>query len=244
MSELETLAPMPSPTPEGTLWQVASAIGANGALAPVPDGVVANARFAEGRVSGSGGCNRYTAAYILAGRTLSVGQIASTMMACPDPAGAFERDFLAVLATTATWEVVDQSLILRDRSDRPILMLRPVVEPSLIGAEWSATGVNNGKGGVASLVADTVITATFGEDGPLFGSGGCNRYRGRFTVDGARITIGPLATTRMACPGPVMEQEAQYLAALGRATTWRIDGDTLELRDDDGALQVSFRTGG
>jgi heat shock protein HslJ len=123
-------------------------------------------------------------------------------------------------------------------------VFRPVVEPSLTGAEWSAAGVNNGKGGVASLVADTVITATFGEDGPLFGSGGCNRYRGQFTVDGARITIGPLATTRMACPGPVMEQEAQYLAALGRATTWRIDGDTLELRDADGALQVSFRAGG
>jgi heat shock protein HslJ len=244
MSEQETHAPMPSPTLEGTLWQVASAVEAKGTLGPVPDGVVATARFAEGRVSGSGGCNRYTAAYILDGRALSVGLIASTMMACPDPAGAFESGFLAVLATTASWEVVDRSLILRDGNDRPTLVFRPVVEPSLTGAEWSAAGVNNGKGGVASLVADTVITATFGEDGPLFGSGGCNRYRGQFTVDGARITIGPLATTRMACPGPVMEQEAQYLAALGRATTWRIDGDTLELRDADGALQVSFRAGG
>ena len=40
------------------------------------------------------------------------------------------------------------------------------------------------------------------------------------------------------------EQEQWYFAALENADTWRIDGDRLELRDDEGALQVSFqRTG-
>jgi hypothetical protein len=36
-----------------------------------------------------------------------------------------------------------------------------------------------------------------------------------------------------------MEQEAQLLAALPTAATWRIDGDQLELRTSAGALAVS-----
>ena len=37
-----------------------------------------------------------------------------------------------------------------------------------------------------------------------------------------------------------MDQEAAFLAALGRATRWSLDGPRLDLRDDDGALQVAF----
>ena len=39
-----------------------------------------------------------------------------------------------------------------------------------------------------------------------------------------------------------MEQEASFLVALSGATRLAIDGDRLDLRDDDGALQVSFRS--
>lgn len=242
MTDQESRSPRSGPVLEGTRWQLRFAIDAEGALAPVPEGVLATARFEDGRLFGSGGCNRYSASYTLDGSRLTLGPAASTMMACPDPAGTFENTFYRALSTTATWEVDGQSLILRDGDDRSILVFRAVVEPPLTGTEWSATAVNNGTGGVASLVASTAITAIFAEEGLVSGSGGCNRYTGPFTTDGSRVSIGPLATTRMACPAPVMEQEGQYLGALGRATTWRIDGDALELRDDEGALQASFRT--
>ena len=47
----------------------------------------------------------------------------------------------------------------------------------------------------------------------------------------------------MACttPAGINEQEAQFLAAMGAATRYTIAGSKLELRDDGGALQVSFR---
>jgi hypothetical protein len=47
----------------------------------------------------------------------------------------------------------------------------------------------------------------------------------------------------MACPEPpgAAEQEAAFLAAMERATTWSIREDRLELRDAGGALQVGFR---
>ena len=42
-------------------------------------------------------------------------------------------------------------------------------------------------------------------------------------------------------PTGVDEQEAQFLAAMQAATMYTIAGSRLELRDDGGALQVSFR---
>ena len=46
---------------------------------------------------------------------------------------------------------------------------------------------------------------------------------------GTRSQIGPLASTMMACgePAGVMEQEAQYLAALQSAATYQIEGNVL-----------------
>ena len=61
-----------------------------------------------------------------------------------------------------------------------------------------------------------------------------------FTTEGDTLEIGPLATTRKACAEDVNAQETAYLAALEASTTFTIRGTTLELRDDDGALQVSY----
>jgi heat shock protein HslJ len=226
---------------EGPLWRVRAVIAEDDSLGAVPDEVEATARFESGRISGSGGCNRYAADCVVDGPRLRIGPIAGTLMACPDPAAATEALVLAALDAAAAWAIEDGTLCLRDATGRDLLVLEPVAEPALVGTAWGATGVNNGRGGVASLVAGTAIDAVFGEDGRLAGRAGCNRYVGPFLADGPTLSIGPLATTRMACPPPVMEQEAAYLAALARTTTARIDGDRLELRDDAGALQVAFR---
>ena len=42
------------------------------------------------------------------------------------------------------------------------------------------TAYNNGKQAVVSGLADTEVTALFGEDGTLSGSAGCNRYNAPF----------------------------------------------------------------
>jgi heat shock protein HslJ len=55
--------------------------------------------FADGRISGSAGCNRYFAS-VEAGDTpgaIAVGPVGATRMACPDPIEAVETRFLAAL---------------------------------------------------------------------------------------------------------------------------------------------------
>ena len=102
------------------------------------------------------------------------------------------------------------------------------------------TAYNNGKQAVVSGVADTEVTAVFGADGQLSGSAGCNRYNAPYTVDGDKITIGAPATTRMMCPQPIMEQEAQYLAAIQLAATYNVQGTRLDLRSAEDALQATY----
>jgi heat shock protein HslJ len=83
------------------------------------------------------------------------------------------------------------------------------------------------------------ITALF-DNGQVSGSAGCNTYQGtyRSTRAAGRNTIefGPLATTRMMCDEPLMEQEGLYLTALESATEYVVEGFALSIEYTGGAL--------
>ena len=59
------------------------------------------------------------------------------------------------------------------------------------------------------------------------GSGGCNRFSGRYDVTDGTLSIGPLLATKMACPD--MREEAAFFAALQRADAYRLENETLLL---------------
>lgn len=71
------------------------------------------------------------------------------------------------------------------------------------------------------------------------GSGGCNRMMGSYTLDGNKLSFSQMAGTRMACPQG-MDVEQAFYAALQKVTSWRIDGETLELFDAAGASVAGF----
>jgi heat shock protein HslJ len=228
---------------EGTEWRLAAWAGPDGAEVDVPAGILATAVFADGTIAGSTGCNRYHAPCGVDGAAVEIGPAAMTMMACDPERTEVERSFAGALASVRGWSLQGDELRLLDAGGRAVLRFRAAVAPAFIGTAWVADGINNGRGGVASIVDGTVVTATFRDDGRVTGSGGCNRYFGPFERAGEAIRIGPLAGTRMACPEPpgTAEQETAFLAAMERATTWSIRDDRLELRDAGGALQVGFR---
>lgn len=67
------------------------------------------------------------------------------------------------------------------------------------------------------------------------GSDGCNRFTGAYQADGERFRIaGDIASTRMACPEPVMKLAAGFIAALTGARTARIENGQLVLADEGG----------
>lgn len=75
----------------------------------------------------------------------------------------------------------------------------------------------------------------FEPDGRLGGHTGCNVMSASYTLVGDDLKIGPVATTRRACPELQREQEDRVLTALELAATARVRADgILELRDAEG----------
>jgi heat shock protein HslJ len=228
---------------EGIEWRLTHHLGSEGELVPVVEDVMATATFIDGSVAGSTGCNRYHAQCRIDEGRLAVEAIAMTMMACDPERSAVERAFTSALEAAVTFAIAGETLDLADANGRVVLRLRAVPALVLGGSRWIATMINNGRGGVASLVEETVVTAEFGTDGRVAGSGGCNRFSGEYTLEGDSLAIGPVASTRMAClePEGVGQQESAYFAALARVASWSFRDDRLQLRAADGALQVEFR---
>ncbi len=234
-----TVGPTEAAALEGVTWIVVAVRTGEG-LAPLPAGVHADARFAEGRVAGSGGCNRYTGPYEATAGAIRIGPCASTMMACPPPRMEVEQALYLALDAARAYALAGGRLVLSDAAGVPVVELAAAPADAYVGT-WEATGMNNGRQAVVSLEADSSVTLELGGDGSASGNATCNRYRGTYTVDGEAIAFGALGSTRMACPSETLAaQEAAYLAALAAAVTWSAAGDRLELRDASGALQASF----
>jgi heat shock protein HslJ len=255
----------PSPTPavspapphvmelSGTTWNLISYRNESGAGQPVIEGTAITAVFNEtlGEVSGSAGCNHYTALYTADGNALQISRLAWTEMYCTEPAGVMrqETEYLLALETVSTFDFAAYQLSLNDDEGEVVLVFE-AGEPGgsaadLTDTAWHLVSLASGRGEVQSVLEGTRITAVFGDDGSLGGSAGCNRYATNFTQDNDALTIGPIASTMMYCGEPVgvMDQEAGYLTALESASTASREGEQLILRNAAGETILVYAEG-
>lgn len=224
----------------GTSWTLASYAEKNGTQVPAVPAAATLSFGADGVLAGSTGCNRIVGTYVQADSNLTIELGPMTKMACPPDVTAQENAVVTNLARVASF-TSGSSLVLATADGATLLTYSPGLT-SLAGTSWQATGINNGKDALEANAATSGVTAVFGEDGQLTGSGGCNSYSGSYTTAGTdQITLGPIAATAKACEdADVTLVEQQYFAALGNVTTYQLDGDTLTLRDDSGAAQATF----
>lgn len=233
--EPEVVAP-PAFELAGTNW-VLTTLNGSPALADA----TATLQFgADGTVSGTDGCNRFSTTFTQDGASLVINQAASTMMMCPEPEGVMEQAaaYMAALAQTTNFSANESQLALLAGNQIVATFAADVQE--LTGTEWDVTMFNNGREAVVGVIEGVEITALFGDNGELSGSPGCNQYIGGYTVDGNTIQISQLGSTMRFCAEPegVMEQEQAFLAALQSAATFTVEGDALEMRTAEDAIAV------
>ena len=195
----------------------------------------------DGSVNGSDGCNNMGRTFEVDGNEISFSEMGpTTLMACPEPINAQATAFQQALDNAAEFSVSGSKLTLKD-SDGTSLAEFEVQDQSLEGTSWIVSGYNNGTGGFSSVIIDTEITASFGEDGNVTGSDGCNNYSRPYETEGNTIEFGEMfASTMMACPDEIETQAAAYQQALGNTATYEIIGDALTLFDADGTRMVAF----
>jgi heat shock protein HslJ len=225
-----------APNLDGTAWVLSSLPGRT-----LVDGATATLQFEGGRASGTDGCNRYATSYTASGGKLKLNAAgAATMMACAPAIMEQARAFRSSLDAASGYRISDGQLQLLGSDGAVVAAFAPQSQ-ALAGTSWRVTGYNNGRQAVVSVLADTGLSMSFGADGRVSGSAGCNDYTGTYTSSGSSLTLGPAATTRKFCAQPgVMEQERQFLKALETVATIRHEGERAELRTADGALAVSL----
>lgn len=219
-------------------WQLESYDDGGGRTPAAPQPATLSV-VADGTFSGSTGCNSLSGTYRIDGERLTVSPGPMTKRACIDEAGdAQERAVVAGLTDAAGFRLDGDVWTVTDRSGRPTLVWRRGPD-GLAGTSWTVSGVNTGNA-VESSASTGDLNATFAADGTVSGSGGCNTFSGRYTDDDGTLAVTGLQSTEIGCDPARATLESQYLAALGRATTYELTPTALTLRDGNGAIQVMF----
>ncbi len=233
-----------TPPFEGGPWQLVAYRSGEALTKLEEDRAPALFHFEGGHMAGSAGCNRLMAAYSVDGDRLSFDpNAASTMMACPEPLMAQEQAVSAALGAVESFRLDAKLLEFLNGKGEPLLRFVALEPSPLTGQTWGLVAYNNGREAIVSTLQGAEITLEFHDDGTLGGTDGCNRYMSGYTLEDGKLSIGPLATTRMACRGPAgaSEQAQAFARALETVAGYRIEGRELTLITADGTPAARFR---
>lgn len=228
------------PDLDGTSW-IATAITENGNPRAIVPGSELRVGFADGRINIDAGCNKMSGTYALSEKAeLTTKSLTGTEMACAQ--ALMDQDAWisgTAFAKPLIASVSGQALTLSRDGLELKLGDRATLSPDALleGTNWQLNGIQTGET-VASLAAGAhVPTMTIAGDGSMVLDTGCNTGRGTISVDGAKITFGPVITTRKACPDKAGRQtEAAVLAVLTGTADWMISESTLTITNGGRAL--------
>lgn len=200
----------------------------------------------KNRFSGSGGCNRILGAVNAEGGTLKFGNVASTMMACSNL--DLEKEFLTALGNTVNYKLIGNQLILADPDKVLMVLYDPDMEVRERTSDnsaadyrlndiWVLESINNSPAESKNYMKGLPRIEINLNEMRFSGNGGCNSINGKVETSGDKIKFGPVASTRMMCPGNF---ETDFLNALNNSDSFTIENNRLSLISD-GKILVVFK---
>jgi heat shock protein HslJ len=108
---------------------------------------------------------------------------------------------------------------------------------ALIGS-WKLTSYSRSDV-LTPAVTDTEAGLTFKEVGTVTGKSGCNGLGGNYKVEGDQVTFDQITSTLMACDDARMAQEGAVHQVLTDTATFKIEGTTLTLTNNDVVLVLA-----
>jgi heat shock protein HslJ len=185
-------------------------------------------------VIGNASVNAFRGPYSLQAHNIRVGPLTASAWRGPQMAMTQDAQILAAMASAARYSIHNGTLQISDGSKKLLMNLEAAKAPVLVGPAWACTSYA-GKGGSVEITGTVPVVAQFAPDGTLTGSGGVNTYSGTYTVSGEKMTVGAgIVSTKMAGPEPLMTQEADYLAAIAKTASFKIEDFELTLFDASG----------
>ena len=217
---------------------LSTAVTKNDQPYPLVGGTRISLQFTDTSISANAGCNHLggDASYsdgvlVIAGAGMSM-----TEMGC-DPPRMDQDSWLAGLLTSRPTVTLDGDRLTVTSGDTVIQLLdKETAEPDqpLAGTLWTLDSMGQAPeigddGIVSSIPAGVSSTLEIDDNGRLSLKPGCNTGGGDVTITDTTITFGPIALTRMACPGDPMDVENAVLKVLDGDVSYQIDGTMLSL---------------
>lgn len=122
-------------------------------------------------------------------------------------------------------------------SKEPVQVDMGVVKKALLEKKWFCKQLFQ-----RDVAGDNPLTIQFMPDGTVIGSGGCNEFKGTYTLTDDSLTFGPLTTTKKSCGPAADEQEFTYFSFLARINKFKVEEDQLELFADSEVEPMLFST--
>jgi heat shock protein HslJ len=110
---------------------------------------------------------------------------------------------------------------------------------NLAGTSWKLVSFGTNTS-LTAAAPDVPTSLDIGKDGKMSGNVGCNSFSGDYKVNGSQITFGPVVSTLMACPDPVMKQEAAVLKVFSGTANFKVDAGSIVITSEDGLSTVTF----
>jgi heat shock protein HslJ len=155
-----------------------------------------------------------------------------TEMACDEPRSKQDDWVSAFLGSRPTVALTGNDLTLTAGDVVIRLLDREIADPDLplVGPTWTVNSIVAGDA-VSSIPDGVIATLTFGQDGQVAVATGCNRGSGMYALEGSRMHIVELVTTKMACDGARGQMEAAVRTVLGAENlTYAIEAGSLTLQ--------------
>jgi len=111
----------------------------------------------------------------------------------------------------------------------------------ITGTRWVLQSLGGKPAGLGAGGRAPDITLQ-GSESRAAGFAGCNQITGGYTLEGDQLSFGQMAMTRRACADG-MELERDFAKALQETKSYRIEDDTLSLRDENGTVVAALRAG-
>ena len=163
------------------------------------------------------------------------------MMACPEHIAKQEQQYLKNLPAINFFQIQDEQLQLLDAQRQVRLEYKILPALTLEKTIWQVTGINSGTGGIVSSENTGKANLQF-IDGKMQGSSGCNALVASYLVNGNKLSISAVSSTRKICAeNDLMTQEQQLLQVLIKVSSYEIRADQLRLVDADGLLMLSLK---
>ena len=201
------------------------------------DGVQVSLRFHDGEVTANAGCNTMFGDYRVRDGRLVIGERmwGSTEIGCESPYAEQDAWISEFLGGDPLFVGDDPRFEISNDEATLTFVDEEVAFPDLelVGPQWVLNGIIMGPGFGFGSWPQTVLQ--FSGDGSFSVAAGCPAASGRFSVDGARMTLSEVVSDPSACPDDVIGSFAGGFLRDGDYD-FEVDNANLVMRRDDGGL--------